>query len=136
VDLDPGPLHRAEESEDQRDLGFWAGAGALTIAQMFEQLEDSPQEVDLLAENLPADATGLEQAVEQYLDQADGLGGILVDLLTSERLRPWLHGAALAAVSTVVAHRMRRKTKSKLHDEAGGDEPESPWFLDLHPEET
>jgi hypothetical protein len=134
VNLGAAPARVAEESEEA-GLGRWPGA--LTLAQMLEQLEDVPQEVDLLAENLPCDTAGSEQAVEQYLDQVDGLGGILTDLLTSERLRPWLHGAALAAVGAVVAHRMRRKAKSDVHNGAGKrDEPESPWLFDLHSAET
>jgi hypothetical protein len=76
------------------------------------------------------------QAIEQYLDQADGLGGILADLLTSERLRPWLHGAALVAVGSVLTHRLRRKAKSDARDSAGKYEPESSWLLDLNLEET
>jgi hypothetical protein len=136
VSLDPGPIPRGDGEHEDIGLGPWAGAGALTIAQMLEQLEDSPQEVDLLAETLPFDPAKWEQAIEQYLDRIDGLGGILTDLMTSPRLQPWLHGAALAAVGSVLAHRLRRKAKSAVRGGTGGIEPEGPWLLDLHPEET
>jgi hypothetical protein len=108
----------------------------MTIAQLLEQLEDSPHEVDVLAESLPLDRTAMEQAIEQYLDQVDGLGGILADLLTSEHLRPWLHGAALVALSAVLAHRLRRKAKSNARDSVARYEPGSPWLLDPHLEEA
>jgi hypothetical protein len=99
---------------------------------MLDQVDDSPYEVDLLASTLPQDAA----SIEQYLDQADGLGGILIDLLTSERLRPWLQGAALAAVGCVVARRLRRKEESGFYDRAGRYDPESPLLVDWHLEET
>jgi hypothetical protein len=108
----------------------------MAIAQMLEQLEDSPHEADVLAESIPLDRTAMEQAIEQYLDQVDGLGGILADLLTSEHLRPWLHGAALVAVGTVLAHRLRRKAKSDARESPGRYQPGSPWLLDPHLEET
>jgi hypothetical protein len=135
VHLHPG-RSRLPEDGDEAALDPWARARALTIAQMLEQLEDSPRELDQLAENLPLDTSSMGQAVEQYLDEVDGLAGILTDLLTSERLRPWLHGAALVAVGCVLAHRLRRKAKSDARDNAGRDEPECPWLLDPHLEET
>jgi hypothetical protein len=136
VKLYPGRSDLREDGGEEAGLGPWPRAGALTIAQMLEQVDDAPYEVDLLAMNLPQNMTCMEQAIEQYLDQVDGLGGILTDLLTSERLRPWLHGAALAAVGCVVAHRLRRKGKSDAHDCAGRYDPESPLLVDWHLEET
>jgi hypothetical protein len=136
VKLDPGWSRLPDDGDEPTALNPWTRAGALTIAQMLEQLEDSPHDVDLLAESLPLDAASMEQALEHYLDEVDGLGGILTDLLTSERLRPWLHGAALVTVGSVLAQRLRRKAKSDTHDCAGRYEPESPWPLDWHLEET
>jgi hypothetical protein len=136
VNLDPGRSRLPDDGDEQTALSPWARAAALTIAQMLEQLEDSPHDVDLLAENLPLEGASMEHAIEHYLDEVDGLGGILTDLLTSERLRPWLHGAALAAVGSVLAHRLRRKAKSDAREDAGRYEPESPWSLDWHLEET
>jgi hypothetical protein len=136
VKLDPGRSDRREDGDLETGLGPWDRLGALKIGQMFEQLDDSPYEVDLLAGNLPLDTTRMEQALEQYLDELDGLGGILTDLLASERLRPWLHGAALAAVGALVAHRSRRKGKSGAHGYAGRYDPESPLLLDGHLDET
>jgi hypothetical protein len=136
VNLDPGRSDLREDGGEQARLGPWAWPGALTIAQMLEQVDDSPYEVDQLADTLPQDATCIEQAIEQYLHQADGLGGILMDLLTSERLRTLLHGAALAAVGCVVARRLRRKGQSDAHDCAGTYDPESPLLVDWQLEET
>jgi hypothetical protein len=136
VKLDLGRSDMMEDGGEETGLGPWAWAGALTIAQMLEPVDDSPYEVDLLASTLSQDTTCVEQAIEQCLDRVDGLGGILIDLLTSERLRPWLHGAALAAVGCVVARRLRRKGKSDAHEGAGTYDPESPLLVDWHLEET
>jgi hypothetical protein len=127
---------RLPDDGDAEALSPWVRAGPLTIAQMLEQLEDTPYEVDRLAENLPLDPSSMGQVIAQYLDEVDGLAGILTDLLTSARLRPWLHGAALVALGSVLAHRLRRKAQSDARASSGREEPGSPWLLDLHLEET
>ena len=42
---------------------------------------DSPRESDQLAESLPLDLAKLDQAIQHYLDQIDGVSDILADLM-------------------------------------------------------
>jgi hypothetical protein len=135
----PGTLaHGSGRGADGGDAG---GIGGLTRAladalnRMFGRDEDSPLEADRLAEALPFDPAKLDRAIAQYLDQIDDLGGVLADLMRSDRVLPWLEGAALAAAASIVARRWNRKPSDSSSGEEG-EEVTPSWFFGLGPEES
>jgi len=108
---------------------------AVALNRMIEKDENSPLEADRLAEFLPFDPAKLDQAIAQYLDQIDDLGGVLADLMRSDRLLHWLEGTALIAAASIVARRWKRDPSESSSEEDG--EGISPiWLLGLRPEET
>ena len=74
----------------------------------------TPHGSDLLAEHPSGDASLLDEALRQYLEQAGDMGGSVVDLMAADGLRPWLVGAALATAAAIVARRQARGTRPAL----------------------
>jgi hypothetical protein len=130
------PSRLAGGAEDAQGAEIRAREIALAIDHLLGQGENSPQEVDRLAESLPFDPAKLDQAIEHYLNQVGDLGGALADLLISKHLLPWLQGAALATTACVVAHHVNRKTKPTTLQGAGGGDTISSWLLELRSEEA
>jgi hypothetical protein len=134
------PFEGPEEAPPVNGLaGASAGAAAIAIEQLLRWDAASPREVDWLAQSLPLNPANLEQAIARCLDQIDAAGGVLTDLLVSQRLLPWLQGAVLASAACVLAHQLRRKARSVAIAEVGapGEEGEDfPWLLDWRSEES
>jgi hypothetical protein len=126
---------RGADRGDAEGIGGLTRALANALNRMLERDEDSPLEADRLAESLPFDPAMLDRAIAQYLDQIDDLGGVLADLMRSDRVLPWLEGAALAAAASIVA----RRWDGKPSDSSSGEEGEGvtpSWLFGLGPEES
>jgi hypothetical protein len=98
--------------------------------------EDSPREGDQLAKSLPLDPAKLDRAIQHYLDQIDGVGGILADLLAGDGLHPWLMGAAVTCVAVVVARRYARRRRSEPVLTLCGEVGSSSWIIGLSSEDS
>lgn len=92
---------------------------------------DSPRESDQLAESLPLDLAKLDRAIQLYLDQIDGVSGILADLMAGDGPHPWLMGAAVTCVAVVVARRYARRRRSEPVLTLCGEEGPSSWIIGL-----
>ena len=92
---------------------------------------DSPRESDQLAESLPLDLAKLDQAIQHYLDQIDGVSDILADLMAGDGPHPWLMGAAVTCVAVVVARRYARRRRSEPVLTLCGEEGPSSWIIGL-----
>ena len=97
--------------------GAGVASGALAVAGLGETPEpsnetsrdQSPCGTDRLAGMPAVDLSTLDLALRHYLDGADELGGELAGWLAADSLRPWLFGAAAAALACLAARRWNRK---------------------------
>jgi hypothetical protein len=132
---DRGDSARGNRVEGGTGIAGLARAAANALNRMRDQDGGSPLEADQLAESLPFDPETLDQAIAQYLDQIDEVGGVLAELLGSDRLLPWLEGAALASAASIVARRWHRRPSDSSPSE-DGEEATPSWFFGLGPEES
>ena len=98
--------------------------------------DDSPRETDQLVESLPLDLAKLDRAIQHYLDQIDGVGGILADLLAGDGPQPWLIGATVTCAAAVIARRCARRRRSEPILAAGGEGLSSSWLIGLSSEDS
>lgn len=122
---EPEPVGQSEGSSELGKGGPLAMAPGLAPIR-----RDGAREIDQLADLLSINLAAVDQAIQHYLDQVDGLGGMLSDLLTGDGATPWLMGAAVLS-GCMVARRVSRGGRDEPRVCVGGDGTTSSWYPDL-----
>jgi hypothetical protein len=82
----------------------------------------APRKSELLTDFLPFDRSGLAAAIDQFLDQFEGLGAELAEWRASTGVLPALAAVTIAAVASDLARRRSRggQTESSAAEEDEG----------------
>jgi hypothetical protein len=102
--LDGAPSGSDVETDEQPQTG-----GAVIEPQAIDGGLPSPGHADLLTEFLPFDRASVEGAIDQFLDQFEGLGASLPDLQGVVSLVPAFAAVAATALASEVILRRRRR---------------------------
>jgi hypothetical protein len=104
---------QAHERLDQHDLNLGWVAEAEANAMALPQ----PRQSGLLTEFSPFDSASLKRAVDQFLEDFDGLRAELLTLHASNGLLSAVTAVAVAAVASEVIIRRRRSSRAQRHVE-------------------
>jgi hypothetical protein len=126
-----GPLAPPLDAADGAASALAAGAQRVArgAAQVLEQA--IPDELDQLADLLPIGLATLDEVLEEYLPDADEIGGTLSNLLTAEGVAPWVMGVVATSASFMVLRRVASRDRRGPQVGEEGGESLSSWLLDV-----
>jgi hypothetical protein len=146
-DREPGQPGARETGTDAAEAAFCAyfsgpvtgPAGGESLSA--EPVEDAglplgswfPQGAGLLTDCALADLAALDQAMRQFLDPVQGLGGGLAGWLAQAGMTPWMMGVAVAATAYELARRHKRRPRLRLALGSSAEDATLTWCPGLAP---